>query len=129
MVVVTYRPEFTPPWLDFGHVTMVKLGHLGRGQVLELIQKAAGGKALPDPVVQQIAAKSQGVPLFVEEITRSILELGDLEERGECYVVRHPIAIRHSLDIAGLSGRAARSAGISERGSAHRVDHWEGVFL
>ena len=88
MVVVTYRPEFTPPWLDLGHVTMVKLGHLGRGQVLELIQKAAGGKALPDPVVQQIAAKSQGVPLFVEEITRSILELGDLEERGECYVVR-----------------------------------------
>jgi class 3 adenylate cyclase/predicted ATPase len=88
MVVVTYRPEFTPPWLDLGHVTMVKLGHLGRGQVLELIQKAAGGKALPDPVVQQIAAKSQGVPLFVEEITRSILESGDLEERGECYVVR-----------------------------------------
>ena len=88
MVVVTYRPEFTPPWLDLGHVTMVKLGHLGRGQVLELIQKAAGGKALADPIVEQIVAKSQGVPLFVEEITRSILESGDLEERGERYVVR-----------------------------------------
>ena len=88
MVIVTHRPEFTPPWLDFGHVTMLKLSHLGRSQVLELIHKAAGGKALPDPIVEQIAAKSQGVPLFVEEITRSILESGDLEEAGERYVVR-----------------------------------------
>ena len=88
MVIVTYRPEFTPPWLDFGHVTMLKLSHLGRSQVVELIHNAAGGKALPDPIVEQIAAKSQGVPLFVEEITRSIFESGDLEEDGERYVVR-----------------------------------------
>ena len=90
MLVVTHRPEFTPPWLDLGHVTMVKLGHLGRSQVVELIHKAAGSKALPYSIVEQIVAKSQGVPLFVEEITRSILESGDLEQRGERYVVRQP---------------------------------------
>jgi class 3 adenylate cyclase len=89
MVIVTHRPEFSPPWLDFGHVTMLKLSHLGRRQVVELIHNAAGSKALPDPIVEQIAARSQGVPLFVEEITRSILESGDLEEHGERYVVRN----------------------------------------
>ena len=67
---------------------MLKLSHLGRSQIVELIHNAAGSKALPDPIVEQIAAKSQGVPLFVEEITRSILESGDLEESGERYVVR-----------------------------------------
>jgi predicted ATPase/class 3 adenylate cyclase len=88
MVIVTHRPEFAPPWLDFGHVTMLKLSHLGRSQVVELINNAAGSKALPDPIIEQITAKSQGVPLFIEEITRSILESGDLEESGERYVVR-----------------------------------------
>jgi predicted ATPase len=77
MVVVTHRPEFPPPWLDLGHATVLKLNQLGRSQVVELIHKAAGGKALPEAIVEQIAAKSQGVPLFIEEITRSILESGD----------------------------------------------------
>jgi predicted ATPase len=56
--------------------------------LLSLIHNGAGSKSLPDPIVEQIAAKSQGVPLFVEEITRSIIESGDLEECGERYVVR-----------------------------------------
>jgi predicted ATPase len=91
MILVTYRPEFTPPWLDLGHVTMLKLNHLGRSQVVDLIHKTAGGKTLPGAIVEQIAAKSQGVPLFIEEITRSILESGDLEEDGERYVLRESI--------------------------------------
>src|ERR1700722_19436259 len=91
MILVTYRPEFTPPWFDLGHVTILKLNHLGRSQVVDLICKAAGGKTLPEAIVEQIAAKSQGVPLFVEEITRSILESGDLEADGERYVLRESI--------------------------------------
>jgi class 3 adenylate cyclase/predicted ATPase len=91
MIIVTYRPEFTPPWLDLGHVTMLKLNHLGRSQVVDLIHKTAGGKTLPEAIVAQIATKSQGVPLFIEEITRAILESGDLEEDGERYVLRGSI--------------------------------------
>src|SRR5271168_19159 len=91
MIVVTYRPEFTAPWLDLGHVTMLKLNHLGRSQVVDLICKTAGGKTLPEAIVDQIATKSQGVPLFIEEITRAILESGDLEEEGERYVLRQSI--------------------------------------
>jgi class 3 adenylate cyclase/predicted ATPase len=91
MIIVTYRPEFAPPWLDLGHVTMLKLNHLGRSQVVDLIHKTAGGKTLPEAIVKQIASKSQGIPLFIEEITRAILESGDLEEHGERYVLRESI--------------------------------------
>jgi class 3 adenylate cyclase/predicted ATPase len=91
MIIATYRPEFTPPWLDLGHVTMLKLNHLGRSQVVDLIHKTAGGRTLPASIAEQIAAKSQGVPLFIEEITRAILESGDLEEDGERYVLRESI--------------------------------------
>jgi predicted ATPase/class 3 adenylate cyclase len=91
MIIVTYRPEFAPPWLDLGHVTMLKLNHLGRSQVVDLIHKASGGKTLPEAIVEQITTKSQGVPLFIEEITRTILESGDLEEDGERYVLRESI--------------------------------------
>jgi class 3 adenylate cyclase/tetratricopeptide (TPR) repeat protein len=91
MIIVTHRPEFPPPWLDLGHATVLKLNQLGRSQVLELIHKAAGGKTLPEAIIEQIASKSQGVPLFIEEITRSILESGDLEEYRDRYVLRQSI--------------------------------------
>jgi class 3 adenylate cyclase len=78
MIIATHRPEFAPPWLDLGHVTMLKLNQLGRSEVIDLIHKAAGGKTLPETIVAQIAAKSECVPLFIEEITQSILESGDL---------------------------------------------------
>jgi predicted ATPase/class 3 adenylate cyclase len=91
MIVVTHRPEFLPSWLDLGHVTVLKLNQLGRSQAVELIHKAAGGKTLPGEIAEQIAAKSQGVPLFIEEITRSILESGDLEEYRDRYVLRQSI--------------------------------------
>ena len=91
MIIVTYRPEFTPPWLDLGHVTVLKLNLLGRSQVVDFIHKAAGGKTLPEAIAEQIAAKSQGVPLYIEEITRSILESGDLEEHRDRYVLRQSI--------------------------------------
>jgi class 3 adenylate cyclase/tetratricopeptide (TPR) repeat protein len=88
MIVVTYRPEFAPPWLDLGHTTMLRLNQLGRRQVSELIVKAARGKRLPDSIIEQILEKAQGVPLFVEEITRTILESGDLEEDVDSYILR-----------------------------------------
>ena len=69
MIIVTYRPEFTSPWSDLGHATVLKLNQLGRNQVVDLIHKAAGGKTLPEAIAEQIAAKSGDVPLFIEEIS------------------------------------------------------------
>ena len=76
MVIANFRPEFIPPWLGLGHVTLLTLNQLGRRQVNELIDKTAAGVTLPEPVIEQIVAKAQGVPLFVEEITRSVLASG-----------------------------------------------------
>ena len=126
MIIVTYRPEFTAPWLDLGHVTMLKLNHFGRSQVVDLIHKTAGGKTLPEAIVEQIATKSQGVPLFIEEITRAILESGDLEEEGERYVLRQsnrdftiPSTLQDSLiarlDRLGVAKDVALTASIIGR--------------
>ena len=91
MIIVTYRPEFNRALAGSWPRHMLKLNHLGRSQVVDLIHKTAGGKTLPEAIVEQIATKSQGVPLFIEEITRAILESGDLEEDGERYVLRGSI--------------------------------------
>ena len=126
MIIVTYRPEFIPPWLDLGHVTMLKLNHLGRSQVVDLISKTAHGKMLPQAIVDQVATKSQGVPLFIEEITRAILESGDLEEEGERYVLRQsireftiPSTLQDSLiarlDRLGVAKNVALTASIIGR--------------
>jgi predicted ATPase/class 3 adenylate cyclase len=85
MVIANFRPEFISPWLGLGHVTLLTLNQLGRRQVNELIEKTAAGVTLPEPVIEQIVAKSEGVPLFVEEITRSVLASGALEERDGQY--------------------------------------------
>ena len=81
MVIANFRPEFSLPWLGLGNATLLTLNQLGRRQVNELIEKTTGGVALPEQIVAQIVAKSEGVPLFVEEITRSVLASAALEER------------------------------------------------
>ena len=130
LIIVTYRPEFTPPWLDLGHATMMKLNHLGRSQVVDLIHKTAGGKTLPEAIVEQVAAKSQGSPLFIEEITRSILESGDLEEVGERYVLRQSIRdFTIPSTLQELVDRASGPAWNGQGNCADGIDNRTGVFL
>jgi class 3 adenylate cyclase/predicted ATPase len=88
MVITNFRPEFTPPWLGLGHVTLLTLSQLGRRQVNELIDRTAGGVTLPEAIIEQILTKSEGIPLFVEEITRSVLASDALEKRDGKYRLR-----------------------------------------
>src|SRR6266436_456764 len=74
MVLMTCRPEFTPPWPNRAHLTPLTLTRLPRPQVERLVASVAGAKALPRDVAQQIVAKTDGVPLFVEELTKTVLE-------------------------------------------------------
>jgi class 3 adenylate cyclase/predicted ATPase len=74
LVVLTFRPEFVPPWEAHSYLSQVTLGRLDHPQVEVMIEKVAGGKALPREVIQQIARKTDGVPLFVEELTKTVLE-------------------------------------------------------
>ena len=72
--ILTFRPEFIPPWSARSYLTQLTLSRLGRSHVESMIEKVAGEKALPSEVLQQIVAKTDGVPLFVEELTKSVLE-------------------------------------------------------
>jgi predicted ATPase len=76
LLIVTFRPEFQPHWTGQPQVTMLALNRLDRRDRTVLVEQIAGGKALPDEVVAQIADRTDGVPLFVEELTKSVLESG-----------------------------------------------------
>jgi predicted ATPase len=84
---VTFRPEFQPPWTGQPQVSMVVLNRLDRHDRTALVAQIAGGKALPDEVVAQIVDRADGVPLFVEELTKSVLESGVLREEVGRYVL------------------------------------------
>ena len=91
LTLLTCRPEFRPPWTPRSYLTQLTLGRLGSTQVEAMIECITGGKALPTEVVQQIVAKTDGVPLFVEELTKAILESGLLREREDCYELTGPL--------------------------------------
>ena len=76
LVVITFRPEFNPPWRGYGHATTLSLARLSRRQGAAMIEQVAGGKAVPADVLDQILARTDGVPLFVEELTKMLLEFG-----------------------------------------------------
>jgi class 3 adenylate cyclase/predicted ATPase len=89
--LLTYRPEFRLPWVTRSHVTQVTLGRLGRPQVEAMLTSLTGGKALPADVVEQVLAKTDWVPLFVEELVKMILESGLVQEDAVHYVLTGPL--------------------------------------
>jgi class 3 adenylate cyclase/tetratricopeptide (TPR) repeat protein len=91
LLVITYRPEFDPPWTHHGHVVVQSLSRLGKRQGADLVAKVTGGKALPEEVLDQIVAKTDGVPLFVEELTKTVLEAGFLTDQGDTYTLDGPL--------------------------------------
>jgi class 3 adenylate cyclase/tetratricopeptide (TPR) repeat protein len=92
LMILTFRPEFTPPWIGRPHVTMLTLNRLPRRQGSEMIAYVTGGKALPKEVAEQIIERTDGVPLFIEELTKTVLESGILSEAGDHYAVAGPMA-------------------------------------
>jgi class 3 adenylate cyclase/tetratricopeptide (TPR) repeat protein len=106
LLIVTFRPEFQPPWTGHPQVSMLTLNRLDRRDRTVLVEQIAGGKALPDEVVAQIADRTDGVPLFIEELTKSVLESGLLREKTDRYVLDGalpPFAIPTSLHDSLMS--------------------------
>ncbi len=85
-LVLTFRPEFKPPWND-SRLTQVPLQRLNKRQISEMLQQRTSAKALPPEVAEQVAARSDGVPLFIEECTNMLLESGLLKEEAGQYVL------------------------------------------
>lgn len=76
LLVITFRPEFEPPWTGQPHVTTIILGRLGRREGLVLVERVAGDIALPDEIMAAIVERTDGIPLFLEELTKAVLEAG-----------------------------------------------------
>jgi class 3 adenylate cyclase/predicted ATPase len=100
LTLFTFRPDFSPPWTGRAHLTQLTVNRLPQRQAAEVIRQVAHGKVLPPEVVEQIVAKTDGVPLFVEELTKMVLESGLLQEQDEHYTLTgplHPLAIPATL--------------------------------
>jgi class 3 adenylate cyclase/predicted ATPase len=74
LLIITYRPEFDPPWIDNAYTTTLNLNRLGDREISAIIKRLAGKTPLPESVRQDIAERTDGIPLFVEEMTRAVLE-------------------------------------------------------
>ncbi|MBV8357035.1 MAG: hypothetical protein JO189_03735 [Deltaproteobacteria bacterium] len=114
LLIVTFRPEFQPPWTGQPQVSLLALNRLDRHDRALLVAQIAGGKTLPEGVVTEIVDRTDGVPLFVEELTKSVLESGLLREDRDRYVLDRalpPFAIPTSLQDS-LMARLDRLASV-----------------
>jgi class 3 adenylate cyclase/predicted ATPase len=91
LTLCTCRPQFTSPWSARAHIAQLTLTNLPRPHVGQMVTAVVGGKALPAEMVQQIITKSDGVPLFVEEITKLVLASGLLREHEDHYELTGPL--------------------------------------
>jgi predicted ATPase/class 3 adenylate cyclase len=115
LMVITCRPEFTSPWAG-DNVTAVTLNRLDRQEAETMIDRMTAGKKLPGEVLEQILAKTDGVPLFMEELTKSVLESGLVQEKSGAYVLASaltPLAIPSTLQDS-LTARLDRLSPIKE---------------
>jgi class 3 adenylate cyclase/tetratricopeptide (TPR) repeat protein len=92
LVIMTFRSEFTPPWAGRSHVTLLTLNRLPLRHRAEMITHVAGGKILPKEIANQIMDRTDGIPLFIEELTKAVVESGVLTETDGGYRVEGPIA-------------------------------------
>jgi predicted ATPase len=91
LLIMTFRPEFMPPWIGLPHVMILNLNRLSKRQRAEMMTHVGGGKALPQEIADQIVDRTDGVPLFIEELTKAVVESGVLTESGDRYTVSGPV--------------------------------------
>jgi class 3 adenylate cyclase len=116
LLLITARPDFSPPWPTHRHVSVMTLGRLGQREGAALVHRIAKGKALPTEVLNAIIEHTDGVPLFIEELTKTVLEGGLLQEADDRYVVAGPLpplAIPPTLH-ASLLARLDRLASVKD---------------
>jgi class 3 adenylate cyclase/predicted ATPase len=91
LVVITFRREFVPPWVGLPHVTMLNLNRLPPRRCAEIVVQVTGGKRLPREIADQIVERTDGVPLFIEELTKTVVESGLVVDTGDRYNVAGPL--------------------------------------
>jgi predicted ATPase len=123
LLVITFRPEFQHAWSGQPHVTMLTLNRLGSRDGARLVEQLSGNAGLPREIVDEIVERTDGVPLFVEEVTKAVLEGGDRDNRVAAVLAASPqpnLAIPATLHASLIarpigSGRSPRRVGRSAR--------------
>jgi class 3 adenylate cyclase len=123
LAIITFRPEFSPAWVGRPNVTILTLSRLAPRERAEMIAHVMGGKALPKEISSQIVERTDGVPLFIEELTKSVVESGLVTDAGDTYAVTRPaapLAIPTSLQASLLArlDRLAPTREIAQIGAA-----------
>ena len=118
LLIITHRPEFEPPWLGRPYVTALNLNRLGDRDISSLIDQVTGSKSLPESVRRDIMERTDGIPLFVEEMTRAVQDDCCCPANGTSRP-REPVR---------LVDGAARPARCSERSSSNRSGDWARVL-
>jgi tetratricopeptide (TPR) repeat protein len=106
LALITFRPEFVPPWAGLAHVSLVLLNRLGSSQTAALATHIAGDKPLPAEIIDRIVERTDGIPLFVEELTKTLVEGDLLRQADDAYVLDTPLtplAIPTSLQASLLA--------------------------
>ena len=121
LLLATFRPEFQPPWTGQPHVTMLALARLDRRDTAAMVANIAGNAALPAEIVQEIAERTDGVPLFVEELTKAVLESG-AQGAAALSAVPHPAlsvpATLHASLMARLDRLGPAAKDVAQTGAA-----------
>lgn len=123
LMLVTFRPEFASPWSGYTHVTALVLNRLSRKECATMVENVTEGRTLPQEILDQIVAKTDGVPLFIEELTKNLLESGLLDEQGQQLVLSGPLpplAIPASLQDSLMArlDRLARVKNVAQLAAA-----------
>ena len=124
LALFTFRPEFEPPWVGLPNVSTLTLGGLDRDDVESMVARVTGGRALPAEVMKQIVAKTDGNPLFVEELTKAVLEAGILIKDAEGYRLAGPLLpLAIPATLQELIDGAARPLSACEGDQPNRRRH------
>jgi class 3 adenylate cyclase/tetratricopeptide (TPR) repeat protein len=115
LVIITARPEFTQAWSRHEHVTSLSLARLSRGEAAALVGQVTGGKNLPFEVMEQILERTDGIPLFIEELTKAVIETGAVIDAGRQFTTRSvaPVRIPTTLQDS-LTARLDRHPQVKE---------------
>jgi predicted ATPase len=128
LLIVTYRPEFEPPWIGRSYITALSLNRLGEREMGAMIDRVAGNKPLPESVRQDIIERTDGIPLFVEEMTKAVLEAESHSqaERAAAAIPSAAVAVPATLH-ASLMARLDRLGGpakeVAQIGAAIGREH------
>jgi predicted ATPase len=122
LLIVTFRPDFDPLWVGRSYVTFLAINRLGQRDIGAMIDRVVGNKPLPANIRQGIIERTDGIPLFAEEMTKAVLEAGS-EEEAQRTVPSAAVAVPASLHaslMARLDLARLREGGGTDRGG-HRA--------